>query len=190
MELYYSFQWVLPCISDSFLYLCPADKVNMKIKKYFVRLLIGVFWTCLVLELPQLFLNIAWPDVMNDALWLLGPTSCCALIIRWFYVKSRRNSNAVTKALYAMSWLCLPVLVLHLLFYSYMMAGRTYEILYQDKEYEVVVDYASFATNSDYVSVYKRWLGFRKTLYRGYYGGETDSLRSRKNIESFLKKQN
>ena len=162
----------------------------MKIKKYFVRLLIGVFWTCLVLELPQLFLNIGWPDVMNDALWLLGPASCCALIIRWFYVKSRRNSNAVTKALYAMSWLCLPVLVLHLLFYSYMMAGRTYEILYQDKEYEVVVDYASFSTNSDYVSVYKRWLGFRKTLYRGYYVGETDSLRSRKAIESFLKKQN
>ena len=162
----------------------------MKIKKYFVRLLMGVFWTCLVLELPQLFLNIGWPDVMNDALWLLGPASCCALIIRWFYVQSRRNSNAVTKALYAMSWLCLPVLILHLLFYSYVMTGRTYEILYQDKEYEVVVDYAFFATNSDYVSVYKRWLGLRKRIYRGYYGSETDSLRSRKAIESFLKKQN
>ena len=162
----------------------------MKIKKYFVRLLIGVFWTCLVLELPQLFLNIAWPDVMNDALWLLGPASCCALIIRWFYVQSRRNSNAVTKALYAMSWLCLPVLVLHLLFYSYVMTGRTYEILYQDKEYEVVVDYASFVTNSDYISVYKRWLGLRKRIYRGYYGSETDSLGSPKAIESFLKKQN
>ena len=162
----------------------------MKIKKILIRLLVGVFWTCLALELPQLLLNIAWPAALNDALWLLGPASCCALIIRWFYVQSKRNSNAVTKALYAMSWLCLPVLVLHLLFYSYMMAGRTYEILYQDKEFEVVVDYASFATNSDYVSVYKRWLGFRKTLYRGYYASETDSLRSRKAIESFLKKQN
>ena len=162
----------------------------MKIKKYFVRLLIGVFWTCLVLELPQLFLNIGWPDVMNDALWLLGPTSCCGLIIRWFYVQSRRNSNAVTKELYAMSWLCLPVLALHLLFYSYSMSGKTYEVLYQDKEYEVVVDYASFVTNSDYVSVYKRWFGLKKRVYRGYYVGETDSLRSRKTIESFLKKQN
>lgn len=162
----------------------------MKIKKIFIRLLVGVFWTCLALELPQFFLNIAWPAALNDALWLLGPASCCALIIRWFYVQSRRNSNAVTRALYAMSWLSLPVLALHLLFYSYVMAGKTYEVLYQDKEYEVVVDYAFFATNSDYVSVYKRWLGFRKTLYRGYYVGETDSLRSRKAIESFLKKQN
>jgi len=68
------------------------------------------------------------------------------------------------------------------------MSGRTYEVLYQDKEYEVVVDYASFVTNSDYISVYKRWLGLRKRLYRGYYGSETDSLRSRKSIESFLKK--
>ena len=162
----------------------------MKIKKYFVRLLIGVFWTCLVLELPQLFLNIGWPDVMNDALWLLGPASCCALIIRWFYVQSKRNSNAVTKALYAISWLSLPVLILHLLFYSYVMAGKTYEVLYQDKEYEVVVDYASFVTNSDYVSVNKRWFGINMRFYRVYYVGETDSLRSRKAIESFLKKQN
>ena len=162
----------------------------MKIKKVFIRLLIGVFWTCLALEMPPLLLKIAWPAALNDTLWLLGPASCCVLIIRWFYVQSLRNPNAVTKALYAMSWLCLPVLVLHLLFYSYVMAGRTYEILYQDKEFEVVVDYASFSTNSDYVSVYKRWLGFRKTLYRGYYGSETDSLRSRKAIESFLKKQN
>lgn len=161
----------------------------MKIKKYFVRLLIGVFWTCLALEIPQPFLNIVWPDVLNDTLWLLGPTSCCGLIIRWFYVQSRRNSNAVTRALYAMSWLSLPVLALHLLFYSYSMPGRTYEVLYQDKDYEVVVDYASFATNSDYVSVYKRWFGLKKRVYRGYYVGETDSLRSRKAIECFLKRQ-
>ena len=190
MELYYSFQWVLPCISDRFLYLCPADKVNMKIKKYFVRLLIGVFWACLVLELPPLLLKIAWPAALNDTLWLLGPASCCVLIIRWFYVQSLRNPNAVTKTLYAISWLSLPVLVLHLLFYSYVMAGGMYEVLYQDKEYEVVVDYASFVTNSDYVSVYKRWFGLKKRVYRGYYVGETDSLRSRKTIESFLKKQN
>lgn len=177
-------------VYDRFLYLCLVNKLNMKIKKYFVRLLIGVFWTCLALELPQLFLNIAWPAALNDALWLLGPASCCALIIRWFYVQSKRNSNVVTKALYAISWLSLPVLILHLLFYSYVMAGKTYEVLYQDKEYEVVVDYASFVTNSDYVSVYKRWFGLKKRVYRGYYVGETDSLRSRKTIESFLKKQN
>ena len=161
----------------------------MKIKKIFIRLLIGVFWTCLALEMPPLLLKIAWPAALNDTLWLLGPASCCALIIRWFYVQSLRNPNAVTKALYAISWLSLPVLVLHLLFYSYVMAGKTYEVLYQDKEYEVVVDYASFVTNSDYVSVYKRWFGLKKRVYRGYYVGETDSLRSRKAIECFLKRQ-
>ena len=189
MELYYSFQWVLIGVYDRFLYLCPADKVNMKIKKYFFRLLIGVFWTCIILELPQLFLNIAWPAALNDALWLLGPASCCALIIRWFYVQSKRNSNVVTKALYAISWLSLPVLILHLLFYSYVMAGETYEVLYQDKEYEVVVNYASFVTNSDYISIYKRWFGLKRRVYRGYYERETDSLRSRKAIEYFLKRQ-
>ena len=60
----------------------------MKIKKVFIRLLIGVFWTCLALEMPPLLLKIAWPAALNDTLWLLGPASCCALIIRWFYVQS------------------------------------------------------------------------------------------------------
>lgn len=70
------------------------------------------------------------------------------------------------------------------------MAGKTYEVLYQDKEYEVVVDYAAFVTNSDYISIYKRWFGLKRRVYRGYYERETDSLRNRKAVESFLKKQN
>lgn len=176
-------------VPDRFLYLCLVDKLNMKKKKIFIRLLVGVFWTCFALELPQFFLNIAWPAALNDALWLLGPASCCALMIRWFYVQSKRNSNAVTKALYAISWLSLPVLILYLLFYSYVMAGKTYEVLYQDKEYEVVVNYAAFVTNSDYISIYKRWFGLKRRVYSGYYERETDSLRSRKAIEYFLKRQ-